>query len=212
MCKELYLLRHGQSAWNAERRHQGQMESRLTDLGRAQARALGAVLADQIEDPAGFDIRTSPLMRAAETAALALAPLGAVARPEPRLMEIAMGDWEGRTDPEIFARWPEVQPLRESDPIGWTFSAPGGERYDDIVARMQAVLDDLTGPAILIAHGIVLKVMRAMLLGLDEAGMRALPGGQGMIWRIRAGVEEVLIPPGGLATAGHGTENMRKPV
>lgn len=49
MCKELFLLRHGRSAWNGAGGHQGQLESRLTQAGQAQARAMGLVRG--VKDP-----------------------------------------------------------------------------------------------------------------------------------------------------------------
>jgi broad specificity phosphatase PhoE len=197
MCKELYVLRHGQSAWNAEGRHQGRLESRLTPLGRDQARAMGAVLAREIDDPSRFTALASPQLRAAETAELALAPLGLSPRHDPRLREVCLGAWQGLTDPEVFARWPESRVLRERDPISWCFTAPGGETEAQVAARMQSVLDELTGPTILVAHGVVLRVLRALYLGLDGAAMRALPGGQGAVWRLHNGVHEVLAPATG---------------
>lgn len=194
---ELYLIRHGQSRWNAERRHQGQLESPLTERGRAQARAVGRAFAREIANPARFAALTSPLGRARETAALVLAPLGLMARPDPRLMEVHLGAWQGLTDPEIFARWPEAEDAMAADPFGWHFTAPGGERMEGMKARLRAVLAGLAGPTVIVAHGGTLRVLRALVLGLDDDAMRALPGGQGVIWHLKDGVHRTIAPAAG---------------
>lgn len=192
-CKELYVLRHGQSEWNRDRRHQGQLESRLTALGREQARQMGAILAREIARPARFAAFASPLARAWETAEIALAPLGLTPRPDDRLKEIALGAWEGLTDPEIFARDPWAEAPRSDDPFMWNFMAPGGESLAQLSARLGAFLADLGGrPAVIVAHGMSLRVLRGLCLGLGAAGMEALPGGQGVVWRLRDGRHEVL--------------------
>jgi probable phosphoglycerate mutase len=193
MCPELYLLRHGQSEWNAARRHQGQLDGRLTALGREQAHAMGDLLAREIGDPFRFTALASPLQRAWQTAEIALAPLGLAARSDARLTEVHFGAWQGLTDPEIFERHPWAEAPRTDDPFMWNFmAAPGGETLPQMSDRLQAVLDDLAGPAILVAHGMALRVLRGLCLGLDSAGMRDLPGGQGVVWRLRDGVHEVL--------------------
>ncbi|GKY87873.1 histidine phosphatase family protein [Sinisalibacter aestuarii] len=192
MCNELYLLRHGQSEWNAARRHQGQLESRLTELGRSQAAAMGAVLAREIAEPARFTAFTSPLLRASETAAIALAPLGLTATADDRLKEVHFGAWQGLTDAEIFARYPWAEAPREADPFMWNFMAPGGETLPLLSARLGAFLDGLAGPAVIVAHGVALRVLRGLCLGLDSSGMRDLPGGQGVVWRLRDGAHSVL--------------------
>jgi len=195
MCKELYLLRHGQSAWNAACRHQGQLESRLTKLGRQQARAMGALLAREIAAPGGYVAFASPLARARETAEIALGPLGLAPRPDDRLKEIMLGAWQGLADPEVFARFPWAEHPREADPFRWNFMAPGGETLPMMAARLQSFLDDLgERPAVIVAHGMALRVLRGLCLGLDARGMQDLPGGQGVVWRLRDGQHAVLTP------------------
>lgn len=193
MCKDLYLLRHGQSAWNAERRHQGRLESRLTDLGREQARHMGAILAREIGAPGRFTAFVSPQIRAWETAEIALAPLQLTAARDDRLKEVCLGAWEGLTDPEIFARFPWAERPRSADPFMWNFMSPGGETLPMISARLAAFLAALgERPAVIVAHGMALRVLRGLCLGLDADGMRDLPGGQGVVWRLRDGRHEVL--------------------
>ncbi len=64
----IYLLRHGQTEWNRDRRLQGQGNSALTDLGRAQAELMAELLAREIIEPQEFRLVSSPLQRARETA------------------------------------------------------------------------------------------------------------------------------------------------
>lgn len=193
MCKELYLLRHGQSEWNAERRIQGQMESRLTPLGRRQAQDMGEVLAREIGDPSRFAAFASPLGRAWETAGIALAPLGLTPARDDRLAEVDLGVFQGLTAAEAMARFAWAAGPRVNDPFMWHFMAPGGETLAMAEARLRGFLDDLAGrPAVIVSHGLALRVLRGICLGLDARGMQALPGGQGVVWRLRDDRHEVL--------------------
>lgn len=190
---ELYLMRHGQSEWNRLGRHQGRLDSPLSDLGRTQAAAMGQALITDLAGRGGtFAAITSPQIRAAETAQIALTPIGLTARPDPRLVEVGLGAWQGLTDTEIFARWPQSHAERAADPFGWHFTAPGGESFDAICARIEGFLADLCGPAIVVAHGIALLVLRGLVLGLDRAAMAELPRGQGVVWHIEGGVHRTL--------------------
>src|SRR5206468_11831561 len=72
----IYLVRHGQTEFNRERRIQGHVDSPLTELGVRQARAVGWLLRDLIRDPAGWRVVSSPLGRAASTAEIVAWMLG----------------------------------------------------------------------------------------------------------------------------------------
>ncbi len=104
----LIVIRHGETAWNRERRLQGQLDIPLNDTGRAQACALAEALAGEPIDA----VYTSDLGRAMQTAAPLAETLGLQVRAEPRLRERCYGDLEGMTyaevaekRPEDFARW-----------------------------------------------------------------------------------------------------------
>lgn len=110
---ELYLVRHGETDWNRERRVQGRTDIPLNDTGRAQAAAVAELLAGHAWD----GVYTSPLVRAAETAAIIAAQVGLgapVAIAE--LVERDYGAAEGMIAHDIDARWPrwEEVPGRES--------------------------------------------------------------------------------------------------
>ena len=161
------LLRHGESEWIREGRFQGQAEAPLSALGRRQAALAGERLARPHASPAlpvpgGLprEIVHSPLGRAADTAravALAMADLRTggeadaagpplpVLRPEPGLLEIGQGVWEGVTADEIGRRWPAEIAGWRRDPLA--MHAPGGESVAEVDARVRPalarVLDEL---------------------------------------------------------------------
>ncbi|KMW56401.1 Phosphoglycerate mutase family 4 [Candidatus Rhodobacter oscarellae] len=182
---ELFVLRHGQTEWNAAGRHQGRLDSPLTETGLAQAAAQGRLLRDAGLADRGVRAFASPQGRAWRTAEIALAAVGLTPVADDRLMEVGFGAWEGKTRAEIEAGWPwsdDIQDLME-----WTFSAPGGESYDAMCARLRAFLDDLDGPAVIVAHGITSRVLRGLWLGLDLPQLADLPGGQGVVYHLKGG-------------------------
>ncbi|WP_203563851.1 phosphoglycerate mutase family protein [Deefgea sp. CFH1-16] len=90
MSRTIYLLRHGQTKFNLERRMQGHCDSALTELGVAQARAMGATLRAELGSLDNWQVFASPLGRTMQTAELVCAELGLASRciqPEPRLIE-----------------------------------------------------------------------------------------------------------------------------
>ncbi|MFO7777072.1 MAG: histidine phosphatase family protein [Nitriliruptoraceae bacterium] len=115
--RQLLLVRHGESRWNAEGRIQGQACAGLSERGHAQAQALGDTigpgLAQQLAtDPAAVRLVTSDLQRATETAAPVARRLGLDPVHDRRLRERSFGRWEGRShtelandDPERYRRW-----------------------------------------------------------------------------------------------------------
>jgi probable phosphoglycerate mutase len=143
----LVLLRHGESEYIREGRFQGQAETPLSATGRRQA----ALAADRLAAPHAspmlpvpggrpLEIAHSPLARTTETAAAVATAIGdgAVARPEPGILEIAQGAWEGETHDEIARRWgPELAAWRRRPHES---VAPGGESLADVQARARPAL------------------------------------------------------------------------
>jgi broad specificity phosphatase PhoE len=145
------LARHGETAFNRERRFQGQNDAPLNETGRGQAAALAERMADEGID----DLWCSPLARAAETAAIVGERLGLQATPDPRLAELDVGEWVGRLyeevlrdDPEGFAGWRAPTP---------EWRAPGGESVPEQQARVRDALADIrartAGTALVVCHG-----------------------------------------------------------
>jgi probable phosphoglycerate mutase len=153
----LVLLRHGETEWILEQRFQGQSETPLSATGRQQAMLAGLRLAHphaapSLPVPGGrpLEIVHSPLARTAATAqavadAIAAAaeadgtgPSTTVIRPEPGLLEIGQGEWEGVHQDEIVRRWPEVIAGWRRRP--WETWAPGGESPAAVQARLRPAL------------------------------------------------------------------------
>jgi probable phosphoglycerate mutase len=186
--RPLYVLRHGQTEWNRAGRMQGWADSPLTGEGRAQAVHQGLILQQlRVGDAA---LRVSPLGRAMATAKLALPD-----RPEAdfvadaRLKEIDVGDWQGRTRPEMVAERPEL--FAGTKMLDWYDHAPGGEGFAGLEARCRAFLADLTGPTVVVTHGITSRMLRALALGLVPPDIEAVPGGQGVVHVVEDGRAQV---------------------
>jgi len=135
---ELWILRHGETVWNAEGRKQGGRDSPLTARGRRQAADQNTILRGLCLAP-GTSFQVSPQGRARTTAAIAL---DGIATPvvDDRLREIGLGDLEGRTDAELWAGWPHV--MARKGPLPWHFHAPGGETWEAFNARIAGWLAD----------------------------------------------------------------------
>jgi broad specificity phosphatase PhoE len=173
----IYLMRHGQTAWNAEHRYQGWQDSPLTELGRDQARAAGRLLADLVADPASLTVVSSPLNRARNTARLVLSELGLDAAPvweDSRLTEIRMGVWEGMPEQEVFETYGDLVAVRRADP--WTHSPPGGETYASVAERVGTWLAEQSEDAtiLVVTHGVAGRILHGLYLGLDREQIRAL--------------------------------------
>ncbi|NUB45957.1 histidine phosphatase family protein [Fertoebacter nigrum] len=157
--KRLILVRHGETEWNASRRLQGQTDIALSDVGRAQARALAPMVAALSPDHAV----TSDLARAAETARL----LGhASARDEPRLREQDLGDWSDQSIADLSARDPDAY-------LRWRAgrqTPPGGEDWGRFSARVVAGIEDamrLCDQTVLaVCHGGAIRAALASLIDL----------------------------------------------
>jgi len=188
---EIYVLRHGQTVWNAEGRLQGALNSPLTVLGRAQAEAQGRILAQC--DLAGFDAFCSPLGRTIETAGLALAPLVRAVTTDPRLREIEVGEWSGLQRDTLGVAYDPRDPPGET--LSLYDAAPGGEGLVRLEARCRDFLESLCGPAVLVTHGITGRMLGALHLGGGVETLDDLPGGQGIVFHVKDGKHETLTEP-----------------
>lgn len=185
---ELYILRHGETEWNAEGRMQGALNSPLTVVGRGQAKRQKDIM--QPIDLNGFDVFCSPQGRAFETAAVALAGLVGHVRTDDRLREIEVGDWSGKIRSELAA--PGEFKDTPDGALELYERAPNGEGFAALELRCVDFLNDLKGPAVLVTHGITSRMLRATVLGLGIAGLAAMPGGQGVVYHLKNGVQKRL--------------------
>ncbi len=151
---DLVLVRHGQTEWSAAGKHTGRSDVPLTDLGRRQAEALGAMLRG-----ADFDrVLSSPLTRAWET--MERTGFGGGTASDD-LMEWDYGIYEGRRTVDIRDEIPNWSV--------WRSPIVGGESVDEVGQRVDRVIGDVLeadGPVALFAHGHVLRVLAARWLGL----------------------------------------------
>jgi broad specificity phosphatase PhoE len=151
----VYLARHGQTAYNLERRFQGQMQVPLDQTGIAQAHDL-AERASAIDFGA---LWSSPLRRARETAEIVAARIGLPIQQDARLMETDAGDWTDRSFAEIQAQTPELfEGFADGDPA---FAFPGGESFAEQGVRVGAAIAEIEQgklPALVVCHGVVIRI------------------------------------------------------
>lgn len=189
------LLRHGRTAWNAERRFQGQADPPLDDVGRAQAyevAALVAALAPEI-------LVSSDAVRAVQTAAPIAQMTGLDILADARIRERSLGHWEGLTRDDVAERYPD----EFADWVaGRDVSRRGGETRDQVAARAMAAFTELPGvpTAVLVTHSATAMALCSALLGMRQDVHVLGPlanchwtelsaehhDGAGPLWRLRA--------------------------
>ncbi len=156
---ELWLVRHGQTAWSLSGQHTGRTDLPLTPEGEAQARALAPRL-----DRPFTAVLTSPLQRAARTAELA----GLAAVTDDRLQEWDYGHAEGRTTAELAAErggwsiW--------TDPDLPETVVQVGRRAESLLESVSVALE--IGDVCVVGHGHALRVLAAVWVGLPAADAR----------------------------------------
>jgi broad specificity phosphatase PhoE len=185
---ELYVLRHGETEWNAQGRMQGALNSPLTPEGIKQALRQAEIL--QSVDLARFDILSSPQGRAFETAAIALARQVTHLHTDVRLREIGVGEWAGRVRSELTENNEFFE--RPDDALELYERAPAGEGFDGLEARCAEFLSSLKGPAVLVTHGITSRMIRAIATGTGRAGVAEIGGGQGVVFHLKKGSQKRL--------------------
>ena len=169
---EVYLARHGQTAYNLEGRFQGQQEIPLDDTGRAQA----AELAERAV-PYGFRaLWCSPLLRARETADAVAARIGLEPVEDARLMETDAGDWTDRAFADVRAEAPELfDAFASAEP---SFAFPGGESFAEQEVRVEAALAEVERgelPALVVCHGMVIRAAIYVRSDRDATMFKRVP-------------------------------------
>jgi broad specificity phosphatase PhoE len=160
----LFLVRHGQSTWNAESRWQGQADPPLSELGEHQARAAAERLA---AGEAIAAVWSSDLVRARGTAETLAGHLGLPVLLDRRLRERDAGEWTGLTRAEIEARYPGALAARRSP--------PGFEQDEPLLGRVMPALDTIgrmhAGDArvLVVTHGGVVRTVERELGAPAEA-------------------------------------------
>ena len=138
----------------------------------------------------GFGALCSPQGRALETAALAVVPHLPILRTDDRLCEIDVGAWQGRIRADL---WPDEPGEDGPDgPLALYENAPGGEGFAGLEARCRAFLADLSDPTVIVTHGVTSRMLRAVVLGQGRDGLGRMPGGQGVVFHLKDGVQRQL--------------------
>jgi probable phosphoglycerate mutase len=184
----IFLLRHGQTEWNLEGRLQGRLDSPLTQKGHAQAALQRDILKPIFTAMPQIAIHASPLKRAWDTAFCAAD--GRVVHKHDLLMEVSAGSWEGRLRADIVAE--RGGSAAEKDMFDLFLSAPDGEGAQALEARCRAYLTALTGPTVIVSHGVVSAFLRGLLRGLDLAEIAQLSHDQGVVCALSGGKEILL--------------------
>lgn len=184
----VYVIRHGQTDWNAIRRLQGQKDIPLNDFGRTQAVANGHALAAILGPTAlDFDYVASPLGRTRETMELLRGAMGldpAAYRTDERLVEVSFGDWEGHTLPELKREHPEKVRARKA--AKWDFIPPGedAESYEILSWRIGAWLTSVDRQTVCVCHGGVIRSIFRLVTGMEKDEAADIPIPQDRILRV----------------------------
>ena len=162
---KLFIARHGETVWNREGRIQGHTDVALSKRGMEQARLLGRRLKHVPFDAA----YASDLSRAFTTAAAALQGRDVPLYPTPRLREYHKGAFEGMTEAELRARYPEEYPGYIAKDLD--YAPEGGESTRGVSARMTAVIGEikerhLDDNVLVVGHGGSLRAVMMALLGM----------------------------------------------
>ena len=180
-ARRLIMLRHGQTEYNADSRMQGQLDTHLSAVGRAQA-----ITAARLMGPLRpLLIVSSDLQRAYDTALVIGECTGLPVRVDPRLQETHLGHWQGLTHEQIDSTAPGARLAWRDDA---TRAPHGGETRVDVAKRSEPVVAELVGgeprwpgerpessrPVLLVAHGGLIAALTAALLRLPVANWPVL--------------------------------------
>lgn len=199
----LFIARHGETIFNANLRMQGALgHTPFTRNGFRQIDAMGAALKEWITPDQPLQLWASPTGRTLQTMSILCENLGRDWHDtirDDRLVEIGMGEWDGRRYADIIA---ENGAIYSEELRVFTLAAPGGEDYADVRKRLESWVADLSGDEdkLVVTHGVTAVVLRALLTGQGTphpacgtpvAGF--IP--QGSLVVIEDGVErEILVP------------------
>ncbi|KOY33270.1 phosphoglycerate mutase family protein [Vibrio parahaemolyticus] len=166
MTRRIFVLRHGETEFNADKKLQGHCNSSLTSKGSDQARRVGTTLKQYVENRP-FRVYSSTLGRAMQTSQIVCEELNYSyenLNKEPRLKEFSLGEWEQRTIPSLVQEIPNL--LVQND---WYLQAPNCETYESVRERLSSWLSDVTHDEdiVVVSHGLTGIVLRGLLLGMD---------------------------------------------
>lgn len=205
---KVFLVRHGATLWNIEKRAQGHADIDLSAEGRRQAAAVATELA---HEPL-VAVYSSDLKRAFDTAKEIAGTHGLEVLVDPDFREIDQGEWEGLTTDEIQARWPDLWgPSRHYN------ARPGGEspqqvKERSLAALRRAVATNPEGAIAVVSHGGTIRWLSAEALGYDDYRSRRIRGlGNGAVVCLDAHFEGDRLVLGNLARLDGNTTDLDDP-
>ncbi len=184
---ELWLICHGETPWNSEGRALGQGDPPLSEFGIQQAE----LLAERLANVPFNEVYASDLTRARYTARLALP--AAEVRLEPRLREVDFGAWEGKHWDKLTGEDARALQAWRKDP--YRERAPGGESYEDVLARTSAWLAELptSGRVAAFTHGGAIRALLYSFTGLPEGAAWRFAVQTGSLTRVAVGKQGTVL-------------------
>jgi broad specificity phosphatase PhoE len=158
---QLFLARHGDTAWTDSRKHTGRTDIPLNERGEEHARQMG----ERLRRFSFVQVFTSPLQRASKTCELA--GFGGIAEVDPDLTEWDYGDLEGLLTSDILKRRPGWELYRDG--------CPGGESPEDVAMRADRFIKrvhGMSGDILAFSSGHIIRMIAARWTGLAPAAGR----------------------------------------
>lgn len=190
---QVYVVRHGETDWNREGRFGGRTDIPLNRVGTAQAAALGRRLG-----PECTAVYSSPLRRAVQTAETIAAVGGLPVQCLDGLMDMAYGEWDGRTMAEMTEHSPDLARRWSTRPHDTEL--PGGETLEQVHQRswevFQGVVKDLkeADSVVMVSHNAVCRAIVMGVLGIPLQNFRRVAQQNGAINQldVRGGIIRLL--------------------
>jgi broad specificity phosphatase PhoE len=166
MTAKVYVVRHGQTAWNLEEVFRGRMDIPLDETGKKEVHLAGEAIKDQTLHA----IYSSPLSRSMETAENIAKFQNVKVTPLDAIIDISYGDWEGVGLEEVQKKYPDLYDLWLKAPHKVTF--PNGESLEAVRVRTMDAINHLLEKhpnqnIALVAHRVPNKVICCSLIGID---------------------------------------------
>lgn len=165
---KVYLVRHGQTAWNLEEVFRGRADIPLDETGRKEVHLAGEALKDETLHA----IYSSPLSRSMETAENIAKFQNIPVTPFDAIIDISYGEWEGKSLKEVHEKFPDLYALWLREPHKVSF--PEGESLDEVRSRAMEAVENLVAKhknenIALVAHRVPNKVICCALMGIDNS-------------------------------------------
>ncbi|MBN2168486.1 MAG: histidine phosphatase family protein [Actinobacteria bacterium] len=166
--RRLFLIRHGQTDLNRDRRFRGHTPAPLNDQGRLEAERAGELLKDSSLEI----IYTSPMPRAVETAEIISGITGCRVETDESFIDIDYGDWQGLTVEQVIEKY-GVEPLQSWKEKPGEFQFPNGDSVEEIRVRLGPALKKTvnsvkSGTAGVLSHLLVLKLCYLVMMELPS--------------------------------------------